>query len=249
MGLGSQMKRTTQPVAPSLAGKNPVVRPQANRRERRRLETRDKLYRAALELFGERGFLETTVEDITEAADVGKGTFFNYFPAKEHVLAAYGGERIAAVERALEKARSTNGPVLDVLGELAADSAGQSHENPAVLRAIYAAHASCAPVRAELQKRMRSSRQILADIISLAQKRGEMRHDIAPLEMARLIQTIVMGLTMAWALNPETQLRATAKEAWDLIGPSLQSSAGRRSTKRKRGSKGLRTIGSESFEV
>jgi len=205
----------------------------ASRRERRRLETRDKLYRAALELFGERGFLETTVEDITEAADVGKGTFFNYFPTKEHVLAAYGGERIAAVERALEKARSTGGPVLDVLGELTADAAGQSHENPAVLRAIYAAHASCAPVRNELQKRMRMSRKILAEIISLAQKRGEVRPDVAPIELARLVQTVVMGFIMAWALNPETRLRTSAAQTWELIRPSLQADTGRRSMKRK----------------
>jgi len=211
----------------------PATPPRSDRRERRRLETRERLYRAALELFGERGFLETTVEDITEAADVGKGTFFNYFPTKEHVLAAYGGERIAAVERALEKARTTTGSVLDVLAELAADSAGQSHENPAVLRAIYAAHASCAPVRAELQKRMRISRKILAEIISLAQKRGEVRSDAAPIELARLIQTVVMGFTMAWALNPETQFQPTAKKTWDLICPSLRADA-IQSTKRKR---------------
>lgn len=209
----------------------------SNRRERRRLETRERLYRAALELFGERGFLETTVEDITEAADVGKGTFFNYFPTKEHVLAAYGGERIAAVERAREKARSTTGSVLDVLGELATDSAGQSHENPAVLRAIYAAHASCAPVRAELQKRMQTSRQILAEIIFMAQKRGEIRRDIAPIELARLVQTVVMGFTMAWALNPQTQFRAMAKKTWDLICPSLQADTTRQSMKRKGSSK------------
>jgi AcrR family transcriptional regulator len=209
----------------------------SNRRERRRLETRERLYRAALELFGERGFLETTVEDITDAADVGKGTFFNYFPTKEHILAAYGGERIAAVQHALEKARSTSGPILDVLGELAADSAGQSHENPAVLRAIYAAHASCAPVRAELQKRMHTSRQILAEIISMAQKRGEMRHDVAPIELARLIQTVVMGFTMAWALNPETQLQTTAKKTWELICPSLRADTTLRSMKRSGGSK------------
>jgi AcrR family transcriptional regulator len=206
----------------------------ADRRERRRLETRERLYRAALELFGERGFLETTVEDITEAADVGKGTFFNYFPTKEHVLAAYGGERIAAVERALEKARGTTGPVLDVLAELAADAAGQSHENPAVLRAIYAAHASCAPVRAELQRRMRTSRKILAEIISLAQRRGEVRSDTAPIELARLIQTIVMGFTMAWALNPETHFQSTARKTWDLISPSLRADTIRRGAKRKR---------------
>ncbi|HEX2776577.1 MAG TPA: helix-turn-helix domain-containing protein, partial [Candidatus Acidoferrales bacterium] len=49
--------------------------PLPNRRERRRLETRERIYRAALQIFAERGYLETTVEDITEAADVGKGTF------------------------------------------------------------------------------------------------------------------------------------------------------------------------------
>jgi AcrR family transcriptional regulator len=211
--------------------------PRSNRRERHRLETRDRLYRAALELFGERGFLETTVEDITEAADVGKGTFFNYFRTKEHVLAAYGGERIAAVERALEKARATNGPILDVLGELAADSAGQSHVNPAVLRAIYAAHASCAPVRAELQKRMHTSRELLAEIISLAQKRGEVRRDIRSIELARLIQTVVIGITMAWALNPDTQFQMTAKQMWELICPSLRADGTRRKRVRRPSSK------------
>jgi AcrR family transcriptional regulator len=210
-----------------------AVHPRSDRRERRRLETRERLYRAALELFGERGFLETTVEDITEAADVGKGTFFNYFPTKEHVLAAYGGERIAFVERALEKARATSGSVLEVLGELATDSAGQSHENPAILRAIYAAHASCAPVRAELQKRMRVSRKMLAEIISLAQKRGEIRSDATPVELARLIQTVVIGFTMAWALNPETHFQSTARKTWELISPSLRADAVRSGTKRK----------------
>ena len=63
------------------------------RRERHREETRQRLFDAALKLFAERGYLETTVEDITEAADVGKGTFFNYFPTKEHVLATLGAER------------------------------------------------------------------------------------------------------------------------------------------------------------
>src|SRR5471030_2150586 len=113
--------------------------PHGGRRERHRVETRDRLYRAALRLFAERGFLETTVEDITESADVGKGTFFNYFPTKEHILAEFGGQRTAAVERALEKTKSTKGSVLDVIGELAGDAAGQANLNAALLRAIFAA--------------------------------------------------------------------------------------------------------------
>src|SRR5579863_2125992 len=92
--------------------------PRPGRRERRRVEIRDRIYQAALQLFAERGFLETTVADITEAADVGKGTFFNYFPTKEHVLATFGAERIAVIEQAHEKAKFSSEPVLCVIHEL-----------------------------------------------------------------------------------------------------------------------------------
>src|SRR5271155_14427 len=123
-------------MAPQLrAQTRPVAVPAGNRRERNRAQTRDRLYRAALDLFAERGFLETTVEDITESADVGKGTFFNYFPTKEHILAEFGGERMAAVERALEKAKSTKGPELEVIGELVGAAVGQADKSAALLRA------------------------------------------------------------------------------------------------------------------
>jgi AcrR family transcriptional regulator len=60
-----------------------------DRRQRRSSETRERLFRAALNLFAQHGFADTTVEDITNAADLGKGTFFNYFPSKEHMLLAF----------------------------------------------------------------------------------------------------------------------------------------------------------------
>src|SRR5271170_2850734 len=100
-------------MASSTAATRQVVLPREGRRERHRTEIRERLFRSALQLFAERGYLETTVEDITEAADVGKGTFFNYFPTKEHVLATFGAERIAVIERALEEAKK--GPALPVL--------------------------------------------------------------------------------------------------------------------------------------
>lgn len=202
----------------SFAARNTFpTSPRTGRRERRRNETRNRLYKAALQLFAERGFLETTVEDITEAADVGKGTFFNYFPTKEHILAEFGGERTAAVERALERARLTKGSVLAVLRELATNAAGQSKESPALLRSIYSAHASCTAVRKELQKRANVTRNMLAEIFSIAQKRGEIRRDVAPADLARLVQIVFMGVTMSWAINPNASLRKTAEGVWDLM--------------------------------
>lgn len=206
-----------------MAAPIPAVRraapPRVGRRERHRAEIRDRLFRAALALFAERGFLETTVEDITEAADLGKGTFFNYFPTKEHVLATFGAERIAAIERALERARK--GPVLPVLKELATDLAGQAKESPALLRAIYAAHASCAPVRAELQKRLHTGRRLMTEILALGQERGEIRRDLPAAELARLTQLVLLGITVAWAMNPDSSLRATATGVWELLCPNL----------------------------
>jgi len=190
-----------------------AVRP--GRRERRRAETRERIFRAALHLFAQRGFLETTVEDITNAADVGKGTFFNYFPTKEHVLATFGSERLTALERALERAK--RGPVLPVLRELLSDFGGQAKENPALLRAIYAAHASCAPVRAELQQRIRAARRLLKQMFSLAQKGGEVRRDVPAQELARLTQVVFFGVAMSWCLNPDAPVRATGEAVWDLF--------------------------------
>ncbi|MGD0957646.1 MAG: TetR family transcriptional regulator [Candidatus Acidiferrales bacterium] len=202
------------------------------RRERRHTEIRERLFRSALQLFAERGYFETTVEDITEAADVGKGTFFNYFPTKEHVLATFGAERIAVVERALEEARK--GPVLPVLKRLAGDLAGQSAESAALLRAIYAAHASCEPVRAELHKRLQTVRRLVTEIFTLAQKRGEVRRDMPAAELARLTQIVLLGVTLAWAMNPDSSLHRTTAEVWDLFSPGLYADEKGRNAKSRR---------------
>jgi AcrR family transcriptional regulator len=221
--------------APLSSVPRPVkAAPRAGRRERHRTETRERLYRSALALFAERGFLETTVEDITESADVGKGTFFNYFPTKEHILAEFGGQRTAALERALRKARAKNGPVLDVFRELVGDAVGQADKSAALLRAIFAAHASCTSVREELVRRMHVGRRTLAQIILLAQERGEIRRDIPAMDLARMTQRIFMGVTMSWALKPESTLRKTSEEIWDLIQFSLVPGEARNPRKRPR---------------
>ena len=51
-------------------------------------DARGKLQRAALTLYGERGFDDTTVEEIAERAGLTKRTFFRYFADKREVLFA-----------------------------------------------------------------------------------------------------------------------------------------------------------------
>src|SRR6202166_1575689 len=125
------------------AGLNPAH----GRRERRSAETRESLFRAALDLFARKGFTETTVEDITEAADVGKGTFFNYFPSKDHILLAFGEMQLAKLESAVTEARASRDPMPQFLRSLAVRMTEEPGRNPSLMRALLLANLSSTPVR------------------------------------------------------------------------------------------------------
>ena len=52
--------------------------------------TRQRLAEAAAELFYERGYDATTIDDIAAAVDVSPRTFYRYFPTKEDLVVAMG---------------------------------------------------------------------------------------------------------------------------------------------------------------
>jgi AcrR family transcriptional regulator len=55
-------------------------------REKKKAETRNGILNAARDLFGERGFDGTTLDDICEATRISRRTFFRYFPSKEALV-------------------------------------------------------------------------------------------------------------------------------------------------------------------
>ena len=75
-------------------------------RERQKQRRKERIYRAALELFRDYGFDRTTADDIAKKSHVSRGTFFNYYPHKEAVLLEYGAELMdeawSEAERRLE---------------------------------------------------------------------------------------------------------------------------------------------------
>ena len=147
-----------------------------SRRERKKLETRQALLEAALPLFREKGYHATTVEEITEGADVAKGTFFNYFPSKEVLLdelSAWSIERLRAALDVDRGAPSSPTARVKLLMRLMHDHVAQDIR---LFRRAFASHLRHPPPPAK-----RAGREFfgfLTDLVREAQVCGEIRADI-----------------------------------------------------------------------
>ncbi len=70
-----------------------------SRRERQKAERRNRIFRAAVEVFAEKGYRSATMKEIAEAADVGEGTIYSYFSSKDDLLLAVIEQLVALQQR------------------------------------------------------------------------------------------------------------------------------------------------------
>lgn len=90
-------------------------------RERKKQQTRDAIVREAMRLFAKRGFDETTIADIAEAADISPRTFFSYFESKEAVV-FHDFDDLVATLRAHLESREPGATTFDAIRSWCAQS-------------------------------------------------------------------------------------------------------------------------------
>jgi AcrR family transcriptional regulator len=83
-------------------------------RERKKQRTRETIERVALELFAERGYDQTTLAEVAEAADVSPRTIFSYFRSKEDILFCTESDSLDVMVEALEQ-RPAGATTVDAL--------------------------------------------------------------------------------------------------------------------------------------
>ena len=110
-------------------------------RTRNRQERRDRVYRAAIDLFVEQGYGDTTMEDIADRAGVARATVFNHFERKAAFLGEWASRRRSNARASLFQqgiGDDVRGRLARYLAELASLSTNSRDETVAVLGA--AAH-------------------------------------------------------------------------------------------------------------
>ena len=193
----------------------------SDRRTRRSAELRERIFRSALDLFAQKGFLETTVEDITNAADVGKGTFFNYFPSKDHILLAFGEMQLARLRQAVEEARQTNEPLPKFLRSLTTRMTAEPARNPDLIRVLLLAFLSNPDVRQAMLDLQTRVLALHSEMIQLGQERGEIRKDLPPIEIAQVFRQVIFGTLLIWSLYGDASLQSRMDSAFEIVWTGL----------------------------
>lgn len=181
-------------------------------------DKRERIIRAALELFTESAYASTTVPDIAERAGVAAGTIYRYFPSKEALAnAIYQAEKLAMRDALLE-ALAALGPDPDSSAEVRACWSallgllfehrtgvlfleGQQH-------AAYLTDESRA-IAAEVD-------EIAVGVVARGQAAGAIKSERPDLLVAMLFGSFV-GLAKVCASPTEAISSFTASAAWDLI--------------------------------
>ena len=191
------------------------------RRQRHAAEIRERLFRAALDLFVQRGFADTTVEDITNAADVGKGTFFNYFPSKDHILLAFAEMQLSKLQSIIENLRNTGEPVPQFLRTLGMRMTEEPGRNPSMVRAMLLANLSSTPVREAMRVNQARGHELLTEFVKIGQERGELRKDLPAGEIAHVFRQTVFGTLLIWSLYGDDSLANRVHTALEVLWQGL----------------------------
>ncbi|MGD0415165.1 MAG: TetR/AcrR family transcriptional regulator [Terriglobales bacterium] len=184
------------------------------RRQRRAAETRVRLFRSALQLFAERGFPNVTVEDITEAADVGKGTFFNYFKSKDHVMGVMAEIQLGKVKEAVTLAESGKQTIYSVLHRMFLRIAEEPGRSPDLARALISSFLASEGVRHLIDQNLREGRKMVAQVVAAGQKRGEIDSRLKKKKVSLQLQQAFMGTLLLWSLQGQPALETWAEESF-----------------------------------
>lgn len=208
-----------------------------NKREMNKRRVRDSILAACGDLFRSRGFDETTIPDIMEAAGVSRQTFFNYFAGKEAVLTELG---LAWLRQQAEipspGSPSQTGSFLAGTREAIRSQIRMVKRDPQFMRLVFTRSGLLFPRQAEfgadtLRSRTESTRAIfdgIARIMQAGQQAGEIRNDISALQIAEMYVSQMLMTIRFWLINyweDEMDLEERAMKQLDVLEAGLKASA------------------------
>jgi len=181
-------------------------------RDRRKRRTAEAIVTAALELFAERGFERTTVEQIAAAADISRRTFFRYFADKEELFFAEDERLLEVVEATLDAAPPGE-PLLELARRATRALAARSTADPERRLARERLIAATPALQARrLAKNLRWEQAIAARLVERGA--GEQEALLVP----KLAMACFQTAYERWVRDPGRDLPGLVDESFAALG-------------------------------
>lgn len=157
-----------------------------SRRERKKRESKARILKVSRRYFQKKGFENTSIEEISEGADISKSTFFNYFDSKESLLNEIANEEVDKLKNYIEMELESELPAKDkiytVMKLLVEDTAPYIRITKIVMQAVSLISNKKTSVITKFQS-------ILASLVEEGQVRGEIKKNFN----ADSIATVIAG--------------------------------------------------------
>jgi AcrR family transcriptional regulator len=207
--------------------------PKRDLRSRKQELVRNAILDAAIALFEKKGFDQTDVAEIAEAAGISKRTFFRYFATKDDLLARsvmeYGAVLVAAIRSAPQE--STD---LEVIHQTLLAGVHYNEQPQARARQLIAISTSHPTARQAYLSRKHLVEDAIVEAFA-SRARSARRNDLRVRLLAGITLAMMNATIGAWFLGEEKTLEAAAKRVEAELQKITINTAPVNSKKRDRG--------------
>lgn len=208
-------------------------RDQMGKRDRNRIEQRERILESARMLFASEGFEKVTVADVARAAGVARATVFNYFPSKHALVDAITEQVLCYYGRMLDRALAEQQVGTPILLRALFDHMGVVIEQiQGFYRGVFR---EIAKMQVGLDEGGAAARQRdlclgrIAALMERGQARGEISPEHTPEDLAYAFDSLSSGTIVHWLYDdPSKPLRDRMARAVDIFLGEVAPSSGRR---------------------
>ncbi len=153
----------------------------------------ESLLAVAVEVFNERGYDGTSMEDLSRRLGIAKSAIYHHVAGKQELLALALDRALAGLAEAVSATRAQDGPAIDRLEHLVRQSVEVLIDRLPYVTLLLRVRGNTEVERAALARR-RSFDRFVADLVREAEREGSIRPDVDPAITARLLFGMVNSL-------------------------------------------------------
>jgi AcrR family transcriptional regulator len=185
-------------------------------RERKKADLKRRIAQAAIELFRERGYERTTIDEIVKRVEVSQPTFYKYYASKDAILREHALSGFATL---LQDQATSQGSIADRMRSYLRAIAKQITADRELWYAIAVSNAYN-PIRdPQLLASSEASTRLVELVIAEGQRRGEFTQAYSAQRIASLLEGVMIRVCIEWGARfPDTRpLTECVDEGFDLF--------------------------------